>query len=487
MLGKKSPAETLPEDRVSLKPLGGIRPGVYLGVLYLLGILLVLFLVLLYPGLSSPGSLAVLSSEPWGAAVRVDGLTMGVTPCEIFIPRGNRVIEITLPGFTTHRVEREIGARLWGSVFFPRREYIHGVLLERDPPGALILGAADYAAWSFAGEPTGSYQIPPSLSEGAYRSGPAAEDGEIYEEMNGILRGAARFAVTKAAARDLLRAKSFTDAGGLSPSPLTLTRSASDILAYLSETPGAAVWLAGLLDGAPALTGSAWYAKAAGAPGPVQPPVPPGRTLELGSLSFRELPGPAQEELSPTGNPPGFWISRTEVSLRAWEAFTEAGPDWERENLPALLEKGLVNEDYLAPYEHPSYPHPTVPGVSWYAAEAYCRWLTGLLPPTLASYEVRLPTEAEWEYAAKYSRELSEDMPGGMWEWCADFYAPLNFLPAAGEVIRAIGSPERSLRGGSWVNTRAVDIETRASLPPDSCSPFVSFRPVIAPAEGRSP
>jgi formylglycine-generating enzyme required for sulfatase activity len=46
------------------------------------------------------------------------------------------------------------------------------------------------------------------------------------------------------------------------------------------------------------------------------------------------------------------------------------------------------------------------------------------------------------------------------------------------------GSPpyERAVRGGSWVNPPgSTSIESRGSLPPETSSPFVGFRPVIVP------
>ncbi|MDR3341275.1 MAG: SUMF1/EgtB/PvdO family nonheme iron enzyme [Treponema sp.] len=489
--------ETIPEDQVRLKPLLGIRPGVYLGILYALILVGVLFVALCYPGLANPGSVVAVQSEPAGAAVRVDDVYMGVTPGEIFIPQGDHQLTMILSGFNPYQTNLRIRGRLFGSAFFPARQQITGTLEAPDPVAAFALEAADYAAWSFTGEPTATYQIPLSLSEGAYRSGPGAADAQTYTAMDAMLKGAARFASTRGALRDLLRAKGIIDNGGLSPSPVTLLRSAEDILDYLSTTPGSSAWLAEVLPPAVVsrITGSAWYTKqitVASVLAAKSPAITPswGARLSLGSLMFREISGGTLVQ----GNSfphhitlEAFYMAETEVSYAAWEAFLEANPAWRVEHTETLTAQGLVNGEYLASPDSALADGNTVSGISWYAARAYCQWLTGLLPAALGSWEVRLPAEAEWEYAAKAAGGSGDsgatitDMLGGCWEWCDDPYAPFNFLPTGTETIRAIGSPERVVRGGCWVNPPgSVNAETRASLPPATCSAFVSFRPVIA-------
>jgi formylglycine-generating enzyme required for sulfatase activity len=94
----------------------------------------------------------------------------------------------------------------------------------------------------------------------------------------------------------------------------------------------------------------------------------------------------------------------------------------------------------------------------------------------MADYQARLPLEAEWEAVPPTGADAVS------WEWCADPYAPLDFIKASNEAVNAAGSPERPVRRSIAPDAGAsVKTETRASLPPAFCSSFVSFRPVIAP------
>jgi len=71
--------QTTPQDAelsdivVRLKPILGVKPGLYLTVLYALAVLLALFFVLFYPGLHRRGSYLVFTGAPDRATVLIDG------------------------------------------------------------------------------------------------------------------------------------------------------------------------------------------------------------------------------------------------------------------------------------------------------------------------------------------------------------------------------------------------------------------------------
>ena len=146
--------QTEPEDIVKLKPIMGIRPGIYLTVLYSAILLTLLFFLLVFPGIKNPGAVLSIKTEPAGAAIRVNGVYMGTYNDKIFVPQGVHTIEAVLPGFEKESDVHHIPGRIFGSLFFPRRYPIEFTLKTSNEAAAFALAAADYAAWSFGGEPT---------------------------------------------------------------------------------------------------------------------------------------------------------------------------------------------------------------------------------------------------------------------------------------------------------------------------------------------
>jgi formylglycine-generating enzyme required for sulfatase activity len=151
-----------------------------------------------------------------------------------------------------------------------------------------------------------------------------------------------------------------------------------------------------------------------------------------------------------------------------------------------------------------------VVSVSWYEAAAYCAWLAARLPG------VRLPTEAEWERAARgtsgrrypwgnekpdaeranysegsvghatpvglYPRgatsEGIDDLAGNVWEWVADWYGEDYYAKSTRENPKGPESGEvRVLRGGSWdVNPRGLRAALRYGFRPGFRDDDFGFR-----------
>jgi hypothetical protein len=451
-------------DHVKLVPIMGIRAGVYLSVFYSIILLTVLFFLLIFPGLHNPGIMLQVSTEPAGAAIRIDDTYAGVSGVFFHVPKGIHVLEAVLTGFETESSSLEIPGRIFGSLFFPIRKKIELKLKTNDPAAAFAKAAADYASWTFGGEPTAAWQVPLVLSESAYRIGPYASP-----ETNETLKTAANFAVTRSALRDLTRAKILLNNAGLSPSPSALADSIIDTLIFLSENPSSAVWLSNLLpvEFASLIKTSKWYKNESERIISVNDEQAQNR-FYLNGIAFRHIPsgkiitGEAGKSEQPRSIAvKNFFICENPVSRTIFETFLNENPQW-KDSFTDYFEEEIS----ISPSE--TYDREIITGITWYAANAFCQWLNTQLSTSTHSLETRLPEEIEWEYAAE-SGFVNMERIG--WEWCADSFAPLRFSSS-----HAVESPERVLRG----KHSSFEAQTRASLPPELSSPFVTFRPIIA-------
>jgi formylglycine-generating enzyme required for sulfatase activity len=161
-----------------------------------------------------------------------------------------------------------------------------------------------------------------------------------------------------------------------------------------------------------------------------------------------------------------FWIDRYEATNEQYAEYLKAAGVQER---PAYWEK---SDRFHSGEKFPRYP---VVGISWFEAKAYCEWK-----------RKRLPTEAEWEKAARGGYEGREypwgnlpdrtlanyegqgtlavgsfppngyglfDMIGNVWEWVEDWFDSGFYAgsPEIDPVGPAVGK-EKVLRGGSFVD-----------------------------------
>jgi gliding motility-associated lipoprotein GldK len=93
-------------------------------------------------------------------------------------------------------------------------------------------------------------------------------------------------------------------------------------------------------------------------------------------------------------------------------------------------------------FSHPAYDHYPVVGVNWNQARAFCVWRTQLLNNALKKRkggvvlsEFRLPTEAEWEWAARGGNQLNPYPWGGPYTRNAKGCFLANFKPLRGNYI----------------------------------------------------
>ena len=203
---------------------------------------------------------------------------------------------------------------------------------------------------------------------------------------------------------------------------------------------------------------------------------------------------------------PTYYIGRYEVTVAQFGVFVEA--------------TGFPVDDLAlsGPSDHP------VVGVSWPDTLAYCRWLETTLAESSATprrlrqllddgWRVSLPTEAEWEKAARGTdgrvfpwggeprRDRANyegagttavgsfscpecpfglfDASGNVWELTRSAYRPYPYDPA-GDHANLDEDALWVMRGGSFIDpARNVRAAIRGGADPGARRPFIGFRVVI--------
>lgn len=224
-----------------------------------------------------------------------------------------------------------------------------------------------------------------------------------------------------------------------------------------------------------------------------------------------------------------FWIARDVVSRGDFAAFvadarylTEAergasgGYGWDGKALVQRKDFTWRSPGFTQTDQHP------VVLVTWGDANAFAAWVT-----RKTGRRVRLPTEAEWEYAARggtttpwYAGSSEQealgagwfkqhgasphprgeraanpfglfDMSGNVYEWCRDVYAPYGKGPAVDpeQTSGVAGEPERRvLRGGSWNrDPKRGRSAARYRATPGTRSAENGFRLVVTDEESLGP
>ena len=222
----------------------------------------------------------------------------------------------------------------------------------------------------------------------------------------------------------------------------------------------------------------------------------PGGTFQMGTTEGYDTEQPVHAVTLDS-----FWIDRTEVTNAQYASCVTGG------TCSPPSESGSDTRDsYYGDSQYGDYP---VVWVSWYDADAYCRWVGG-----------RLPTEAEWEYAARgpdgnvypwgndppgdtllnYNINVGDttevgsypdgaswvgatDMAGNVWEWVNDWYADDYYAisPAENPIGPDTGDL-KVLRGGSWSGLEeSVRAAFRSNFRPVNRVDGVGFRCVVEP------
>ena len=521
----KNPSRPATDDiSVRLKPILGARPGLYLTVLYGCVALLLLFFLLLYPGLHARGSFLALSTFPGKATVKVDGVYAGSTPCTIFLKHGSRTVEIAKPFYSPVTLPETVTGRVFGTLFVPDTKAAQQTLGVSDLDGLMKWTLADFQK---------NPEIPQIISDASRSVSDDVSRSKMYE----LIDNAMRYVTSEPQVRELLvsASRASSDSSFLTPSSfVSLVQDAIHVKQKYDNAPS---WLLLVLsrDNANRLAPTDWVqgylasyrttmSKYYEAKFP-QSVGGGGRSLGVAGMAFRSVPSGTllmgrDDNLDALGKTvdqlllhpvevDSFYLGETEVTNRQFAAFVAENPqsapsDWTNGRPPS------GSEDL------------PVTSVSHTTAAAFCDWLTRRIQGALPGYVARLPLESEWEWAARgglrgmpyplgerpgaavfFKKSMTgpsragasepnayglRDMAGNVWEWCADAFAPSSLLLSSldptlnASYERAYPEgPDYVVRGGSWNNqSDQIKVFTRGSQPAEWTTPYLGFRVALA-------
>ena len=225
------------------------------------------------------------------------------------------------------------------------------------------------------------------------------------------------------------------------------------------------------------------------------------------------------------------WLQGTEVDVSIYpEDLQEQATDWYASRPKEKRRRPFFwNDERWGAATRP------VVGVTWYEAQAYCQWLNDQEPDFgwisgVASLCVGLPTEAQWEKAARgtgawlwpWGQDFGEgfcnskeceigetsvvdmfpgsrsasgvaDMVGNVWEWTVttwsrrSFSVPDYMYPYKGDGRNDVdGNSSRILRGGSWYNDKkSARCAARFGNAPGFFVAAVGFRVILSLANSE--
>jgi formylglycine-generating enzyme required for sulfatase activity len=205
-----------------------------------------------------------------------------------------------------------------------------------------------------------------------------------------------------------------------------------------------------------------------------------------------------------------WWDAAGRAWLRRDDQATEGLRDWQKRRYKQHPEFWHHERFGIARPNHP------VVGVSWYEAVAFCRWLTKHPQYNPDGYHYTLPSEAEWEYAARRATRRSYpwgnaepdaeranfeeiyagttavgcfplgatpedaiyDLAGTVWEWTRSTYRDYPYDPDDG--LEALDNPAKeifTIRGGGWgYQSLHLRASFRLYSPPDCHLKYVGVR-----------
>lgn len=464
---------------IKLKPIFGIAPEKYIPVIYTILLIIILFSLIVLPGILKNGSLTKITSSPEAASVWIDGKRVGSTPVTTFVQKGNKKVTLIKENFETVTDEHIFKGRLFFSLFNKRNDELHFNINSKNGSKVLKTAYNELAEWSLtpSDEITERYRIPFFLSK-AVTDYKYSEDFNKKEAKN-FLNSSIKMVTNKYILSDYLRSYFILNSDNRMPSISTLKNSLNDLskvnrksknlelLLYSNVLSGIDFNLERyqklinnskkIIDNSVTSYESSMDSKT------------------IGNYTFNYIPKgeitPLETNFIHEIKENSFFLSDKMITREDFNKFISDSPYWSRDNIDELIKKSLVDENYLKFENEEKY----VTNISYYAAREWISWANKNMKIP-AGYKLALPTESQWLSATLYGATGKIEA----WNWTSQgYYTFDHFLTDEnGQFIDEYSFIEpRLVVGSNKYNTRSGN--ARGVQKANWCTPFLGFRPVL--------
>ena len=462
-------------ERVKLKDHFGMKPGVWLTLMYTLILLVLIFFIGILPGLKNGQKRVTFESEAGNVSVYSDGIYLGGTPFTTWVKSGNHEISFQAYSIEIDRMDIQVSHPIFFSWLFKRHQKVisNQTLDENDLTKVENLFLQSLSEQSLVIEYDETHFYPPLFTDFAklVKNTNINNDFNFWNLAFSFISSQTMLEDAKETAKLLsldydfsLQEKIFTNPDYSVKTTFAVTDKLQNYEQLENIFPSFTIkgfsvnkgsYLLGIND----------------------------------SLTYPEvITGCRNVSVDE------FNISSKEVSEYQWALFMQANPKWKKSNIDMLISEGLVDEYYLAGIS-PSLIIPSnkpIVNISFLAAKAFCEWLSGESKNTYF-----VPNENQWEVAGlqegadffqKYLISTQNDNTlqsylGGVWEFTTTPFIPLARVMIQKNInINSLFDNYQInsniiIKGGSYISDPSnINKSTVGTMAQNECSAYTGFR-----------
>ena len=469
---KKNKKELPKVEPVKIKPLFGMKPGLWLSIAYLLAILLLFFAIGILPDLIDGHKRVTFTSAAYNAAVYVDDVYEGGTPFTRKIASGTHTVSYRVNGYEIDSFTIKVSRPVLFNWLFPRKQSVASTatLTENAFKALSAELLEDANAYSAILQYDDVHRYNPIFTTYA-----KSVETSQFARQTSALEAALLFVTTDEMFEDANKAINLLGLNAVIP--------------YATLNPDRTV---GTTDEeTPVLKASSTSLKT------------DYFTLEGYTIPEAEFSNgktvsdtyPEVLEAGKTVHTESFNIGAYCVTEYQYAQFVDQNPQWSLDNKENLIAQGLVDDYYLdgVSTSLTVITNKPVRNISWNAAQAFCTWLS-----QVSGRNVYLPSEDQWIAASLSDSEggfqrslmpsVAENSPaamiGSVWEMTETRFIPMariaddQLLQKTLDRLQEFDTEtDMVVKGGSYVSDmNSIDRYSTGATYRSLCSDYMGFR-----------